>query len=432
MAEVAQHHRHDDAWCVIHGKVYDIGKFASVHPGGDIILLAAGRDATILFESYHISTKPEKILPHYLLGECVDHETSYEWSGSFYSTMKQRVHEYFEASKRNRRFSWTSRVKTVLIMSAWILSYYFTFIQGNYLTAIIFGFSSALIGTCIMHDGSHGSYSNRNTLNKLARFGMDLISSSSVVWEFQHIVGHHSFTNSSNEANHESDPDIFSAYPLLRLHPTTQAPKFHHRFQHIYAPFIFALMTMSKVFAYDFVCVLRSVAGIPMTSRFSDPRFLTLFVAAKTISISYSLLIPLWLHGWYALVLLAIAHACCGEFLALMFIVTHVNAQCEFPTNRFASKKSKTHGNWAEMQVKTSVNWDTNSYWWTQISGGLNHQIEHHLFPGICHTHYPSIRPIVQQTCNEFNVPYRSESSLLSAITSMLGFLKKIGNGTAK
>ena len=83
--------------------------------------------------------------------------------------------------------------------------------------------------------------------------------------------------------------------------------------------------------------------------------------------------------------------------------------------------------NWAAIQCRTSVNWDLDSFFWTHFSGGLNHQIEHHLFPSICHIHYPAIRPIVEETCREFGVPYVAYPSLGSAFMGTLNHMYTLG-----
>jgi fatty acid desaturase len=341
-------------------------------------------------------------------------------------------------------------VKSLLIMAGWCASFYFMLAHGSWLAAALLGFFCAEIGVSIMHDGNHGSYSRRPWLNRLAGMGMDLIGASAMAWEYQHVVGHHPFTNlitpGSDTAHIEKDPDVFSSYPFVRMHPESQPPKWFHRFQHIYAPVLFALFTMAKVIYSDFVIALsQAVCHIPMTSRFSNGLYITRFFGMKALTLTLMLGGPVYVHGWAkGLGLYTLAHCCCGEFLALMFIVTHVTEGSSFITagapvrdtarqratcasGPAAGRAAVKPNDWAALQCRTSFNWGLSSWLWSHLSGGLNHQVEHHLFPGICHVHYPSIRAIVQGTCAEFGVPYMAHDSLTTAIGSMLSHLKIMG-----
>lgn len=83
---------------------------------------------------------------------------------------------------------------------------------------------------------------------------------------------------------------------------------------------------------------------------------------------------------------------------------------------------------WAAVQCQTSVNWSPGSWFWNHFSGGLSHQIEHHLFPSICHTNYCYIQDVVESTCQEYGVPYQSEPNLFVAYGKMLKHLKYLGS----
>ena len=143
-----------------------------------------------------------------------------------------------------------------------------------------------------------------------------------------------------------------------------------------------------------------------------------------SVPVGYMLILPCYFQGIVnGLKLVITAHLCCGEILALMFIVTHINEGCEFLDETHRKKESN---NWAEMQVRTSINWSLDSFFWTHFSGGLNHQIEHHLFPGICHVHYAGISNIVKRVANDYDLPYNCKKSFIEAIIAhgkMLYFL---------
>jgi len=176
----------------------------------------------------------------------------------------------------------------------------------------------------------------------------------------------------------------------------------------------------------------------------------------KIISCIYMVGIPMYTNGFAkGLALFFVGHMCCGEALATMFIVNHVIEGVAFAeknnssdvavrqpstvdgrtpmmeTQKALKKSDKVIplNDWAAVQCQTSVNWAVGSWFWNHFSGGLNHQIEHHLFPSICHTNYVHIQKIVEDTCIEFGVPYQAERSLYSAYFKMIAHLRSLGRG---
>ncbi len=276
------------------------------------------------------------------------------------------------------------------------------------------------------------------------------------------MLGHHPYTNLLHEQvglesnEQESDPDVFSSYPLLRMHPTQEYVSIH-RFQHYYAPLLFALMTLSKVFQQDYdVIKTNKLYHIDASCRYGSPWNRRRFYIMKAMTAFYMIILPCYFHGWKrGLILFTLGHLICGELLATMFIVNHViegvafaekknNGEASAPrtVRGFApmleiqanqvndskiQKKAVPLNDWAAVQCQTSVNWSSGSWFWNHFSGGLNHQIEHHLFPSICHSNYPYIQDVVKSTCVEFGVPYRSEKNLWTAYGKMLKHLQYLG-----
>jgi hypothetical protein len=276
------------------------------------------------------------------------------------------------------------------------------------------------------------------------------------------MLGHHPYTNLLHDtigSDQESDPDVFSSYPLLRMHPAQESIPLH-RFQHYYAPLLFGLMTLSKVFQQDYdVIWTNKLYHIDASCRYASPWHRLRFYIMKAITAFYMIILPCYFHGLIrGLFLFSLGHLVCGEMLATMFIVNHVIEGVAFAEK----KKDKTgqpsaprtakgfapmldvqssHGSgkseaivplndWAAVQCQTSVNWSSGSWFWNHFSGGLNHQIEHHLFPSICHSNYPFIQDVVESTCLEFGVPYRSEKNLWTAYGKMINHLKYLGTLT--
>jgi hypothetical protein len=270
-------------------------------------------------------------------------------------------------------------------------------------------------------------------------------------------------------SHQESDPDVFSSFPLMRMHPL-HVPSWYHRYQHLYAPVLFAVMTLAKVFQQDFeVATSKRLYHIDANVRYGSGWNVARFWIMKLVTMSYMLGLPMYFHGVArGLGLFVIGHMACGELLATMFIVNHViegvsygrkvpnggddgNKACK-PTTimgdtpmertretahvRIASGgggdetkalPSVPFNDWAAVQCQTSVNWAPGSWFWNHFSGGLSHQIEHHLFPSLCHTNYVHIQDIVESTCMEYGVPYQSEPSLFVAYGKMISHLKCLG-----
>ena len=430
--ELAKHGKHNDCWIAIHNKVYDVTRWADTHPGGDIIKLGGGTNSTAMFEMYHPRMVSNAVLEKYCVGtmKAGSFETYYDWESEvFYATMKERVVKQLEKEGvKSWHDSPVMYAKTAVIVAGFATSLAFTW-QGSFLAAAMLGMFSSCVGTCIMHDGCHGAYSKHRAVNRLMAWGMDMIGASTYVWEFHHNTGHHPFTNlvSLDRNEQENDPDVFSSYPLMRMTPH-DALRPHHKWQWLYATPVFAGFTMLKVLYNDVLALTtgKITAFISMEPRLSSFANKARIAFMKVFSLGYMLGVPVYYHGpAKGFALFAVAHAVCGLILAIMFIVTHITSHCDFmeklPTE-------KTTYNWAAVQCRTSTNWALKSTFWTHFSGGLNHQIEHHLFPSVSHVYYPLIQPVVESTCKEFGVPYAQHSSLFEAFYQTIHHLYLMGN----
>jgi len=479
-AELRQHNVPGNAWAAVHGKVLDITDFAKRHPGGDLILLAAGKDASVLFETYHPRGVPESLVNKLTVGVMKDGEIQdsfYSWDSEFYKVLRKRVVARIEERGLTRRGSYEIQIKALLLLAGFWGGLYKMVVADSFSTAaawsMFLGVFAAFVGTCIQHDGNHGAFSQMLWLNKVAGWTLDMIGASAFTWEFQHMLGHHPYTNVLDideddkkekgldcpieEKDQESDPDVFSSFPFMRMHPHHQA-SWYHKYQHLYAPVLFSLMTIAKVFQQDIeVASQKRLYHIDAQCRYGSMLNVIRFWGMKALSVGYMIVLPSYFHGVAKGVgLFFIAHLTCGEMLATMFIVNHViegvafgsksnengyearpvtvSGQTPMKTSQAeALKKNKDIAkiplnDWAAVQCQTSVNWAPGSWFWNHFSGGLSHQIEHHLFPSICHTNYYHIHDVVEKTCEEYGIPYQSEPSLWSAYKKMLAHLRYLGN----
>lgn len=424
--EIRLHNSLEDCWMVVEGKVYNVTGWVERHPGGSVIGLGAGREATALVYSYHPPSVFE-VLKKYYVGDVKDYENYYTFESKFYSTLKARVEAYVKQNRLTRD-STGMYLKSIFLLGCWALTYYLGLIRGSLLATVLFGFFHAELGINIMHDGNHGAYSSNKYLVRFAGFLMDLMGSSQVVWRHQHNVGHHPNANNTDSTKSPSkmdptafDPDASAGNPFVRLNPT-QPHRWLHQFQHIYMWFLIMFINF-KWFVND-VRAMRNRKYMEIEFAKTRPGELESLAVTKSLFLIYACVTPVYLHGLYGLFLFVVFMVATGYVFVLMFGVNHLTEDCAFPDNNLAVDKR----DWAVLQVMTSSNFANDSSFWTFISGGLNFQIEHHLFPGMNHTFLPLISPIVRQTCKEFGVPYQSFPSFWSAVYSYYAHLKNLGN----
>jgi len=424
--EISKHNKETDCWLVVKGNVYDVTTWVNKHPGGRIILNGAGRESTAMFMSYH----PQKVYPmlsKYQIGIVDNYSSYYQWDATdFYPVLKSRVEKKISELNLTGE-SPVLYFKTFLVLVSWMFFYYLSMISGHIWAAIPLGVVHAQIGINIAHDGAHGSYSKNKTIKKIMHYGMDYMGGCSVVWQHQHNVGHHPNCNKHGNGQHASkhdnyDPDASSGAPWVRITPNQPWRPFHH-YQHIYIWFLTLLMGM-KWFANDIRAFFFRRKYLSFEFYQTNNTDWWVQVCTKIAFLTYAMFIPASLHPfsvWFPMFLLMTSTV--SYMFVLMFSVNHLTENTVYPNESdFPEPRD-----WAMYQVRTTSNFATNSLFWTWFSGSLNHQIEHHLFPGLTHTYLPYIQPIVKQTCLEYNLPYKDFPSYWDAFASYYYHIKKWG-----
>ena len=117
-------------------------------------------------------------------------------------------------------------------------------------------------------------------------------------------------------------------------------------------------------------------------------------------------------------------HAVAGLILSVVFQLAHVVEEAHFPV---PDEKGNIENEWAIHQMETTADFSRKSWLITYYVGGLNYQTEHHLFPRICHVHYPKLAPIVEATAKEFGVPYIYNETFITALKSHMSVISKLG-----
>ncbi|MFN3403629.1 MAG: fatty acid desaturase family protein [Cytophagaceae bacterium] len=343
----------------------------------------------------------------------------------FFAAVRERVDDYFKANNLSKNANGLMYFKTIFYLGGFV-SFYALIISNQFTPgwmlffAILLGVFSACIGFNICHDAVHGSYSSNATVNKVFGYLFNLIGANTFVWSVTHNVVHHTYTNI-----HGNDEDLEIAPGLIRLDPNDKFRKFQ-KFQHIYAFFLYGFASLSWVFRKDYVKFFKKEIGGIENTKYTKRDLIELF-GFKALYYVMFIVIPLIvldISFWQFLVGFLALHFAEGFVLGIVFQLAHVVENTEFP-------ETNTDGNieeaWAVHQMKTTANFARKSFIATWICGGLNMQVEHHLFPKICHIHYPAISEIVKKTAEEFNVPYNEFPTFLKAVSSHYTVLKKYG-----
>ncbi|KAL9649303.1 hypothetical protein ABK040_014606 [Willaertia magna] len=443
--EISKHNNEESAWLVINGKVYDVTNFVSRHPGGDMILLAAGRHSTELYNSHHPSSvvENEATLKKFYIGEVEQEKPeeitkeriekqylkyTYEPSKQtlFYSDCRKRVEKYLKDNGLTHRDVPQMYLKTILSLTIWFILYMAVFykIENYFLSFVvtfIWGWANANIGMGMMHDANHGGYSNNPKINRLVALCFDLLGGSSYTWKMIHSVGHHVNTNIE-----ERDPDIHTNEPHFRKIKASQVDHWWYRYQHLYLPVLYTTLLFEMAFRDFAAMVLGKWGGVKFQP--APKNEYTLFFITKAWWIIYSLVLPLTcssLPTGQVLFVWTFGYMVASFILVLMFQVNHVTSLTD--SYHVNQQDGMVHEDWAVTQVSGSSNFASGSWLWNHISGGLCHQTEHHLFPAICHIHYPKIQPIVQQCAKEYGIRYNSYPSFWAAVAGHFELLKNMG-----
>jgi len=284
--------------------------------------------------------------------------------------------------------------------------------------AILLGCAMAATGFNVMHDGGHGAYSNHPWINKLMAMTLDAMGGSSYLWHWKHGVFHHTYVNI---LGHDTDIDLGL---LGRLTPDAKRYVFH-RWQHIYIWFLYGLMPIKWHLFDDFAEIIAGRIG---GQRFPRPKGweLVIFLAGKALFFSLAFGIPSLLHpGWVVVLLYGVAALVLGSLLSIVFQVAHCVEQAEFPLPHEDS--GRIENDWAAHQTETTVDYARHSRIAAWFLGGLNFQIEHHLFPRICHVHYPALSQLVEETCREFGVRYTEHESFGAGVAAHYHWLRRMG-----
>lgn len=343
---------------------------------------------------------------------------------NFATDVKKEVNRYFEENNISKHADYRMVLKTVVMLTVYFGAYALI-ISGAFswpvmlFLCVVMGVGMAGIGFSVSHDALHGAYSSNKTVNKLIGYTFDLLGANGYIWKITHNVVHHTYTNI-----HEHDEDLEVA-EFIRLSPHAEY-KSIHKVQHYLAFVAYSLATLFWVFVKDYKHFLKDHLGPYENKNHPVSEWVTLIVT-KLIYYTYMLVIPLVvlpITWWQVLIGFLVLHLTAGVILGVIFQLAHVVEGTDHPTE---NKEGNIENTWFIHQMETTSNFAHDNKLLCWYIGGLNYQIEHHLFPKICSIHYPDIAPIVQRVAEKHEVPYHYHESLREAIASHYRTLKKFG-----
>lgn len=344
----------------------------------------------------------------------------------FFDTLKERVDLYFVENNITQHANSTMVFKTIFMLSLYFVPYALIMsnsldLMGMWVCSLIMGLGLAGIGMSVMHDANHGAYSSNAFVNQVISLSLTLVGGDNKNWKTQHNILHHTYTNI-----HGHDRDIDNKV-IMRFSPGGKYSSIQ-RFQVAYVFVFYAVMTLYWTTAKDFIQHFEFIKqGHNRESKRDQAKNLVRLIAWKLVYITYIIVLPMILLdlsflqvfiGFLSL------HAVAGIILSVIFQLAHVVEGTTFPT---PDEKGNIENEWAIHQLETTADFAKNNPLITFYVGGLNYQAIHHLFPRICHVHYPAIAPIVEETAKEFGVPYLYNESFGKAFVSHIRILSKLG-----
>ncbi len=344
----------------------------------------------------------------------------------FFATVRKRVDAYFQENQLSRNANGAMWIKAVFFLTG--MGLFYGLILSNLfsplnmlLFAVLLGMFTAFVAFNICHDAIHGAFSRNRKTNQMLGLIFNVIGANAYVWNITHNIVHHTYTNIPD---HDEDLDV--APGIIRLSADEKLKGFQ-RFQHLYAFPLYGLASLSWVFRKDYMKFFQKKIGNSHDNT-NHPRkaYLELFLF-KAVYYMLFLVIPLLVVNvtwWQFLIGFLAMHLAEGLVLGLVFQLAHVVEGTHFPE---PDENGRIEEVWAIHQMQTTANFARKSWLAGFLCGGLNMQIEHHLFPKVCHIHYPALSEIVKQTAHEFDLPYYEAPTFLTALQSHYRILRRYG-----
>ncbi len=345
----------------------------------------------------------------------------------FFTKVKSRVDSYFKDNKISIYYNRKMVVKSIVLISTYVLPFIAICVlqPAPWISLIlwaIMGIGMAGVGMSVMHDANHGAYTKSKLVNNILGFTVNLCGGSSHNWKLQHNILHHTYTNVTG-----LDDDIDDKLGM-RFSPHTKLHGFQ-KLQFIYAFLFYGIITLYWSTLKDFIQFIRYTKnGVNPNTKSENTFFFFEIIFNKLAYFFVLLFVPIYylnIPVWEIVTGFIIMHVLAGIILSVIFQMAHT---VEGTTHPMPDANGSIQNNWAIHQMNTTVDFARDSKWISWYIGGLNFQVEHHLFPKICHIHYPEIAKIVKQTAQECGIPYLENETFGQALRSHIITLKRLGN----
>mmetsp|Transcript_6562 Transcript_6562/g.16552 ORF Transcript_6562/g.16552 Transcript_6562/m.16552 type:complete len:486 (-) Transcript_6562:67-1524(-) len=445
--ELAQHNTAKSAYIGHRGRVYDVTAWLRIHPGGrDTLILNAGRDSTQILESYHEPELLERMLGSAKV-PCVGILTTHEHPtfrplSQFYTETRRMVYEHLRSRNIDPHHSVNMLTRCLLLVlllvgshltSVWLYPQEQYSLWWSYGLQVVVGVCAALLSLMPVHEASHFALTHSPAAWRLLGAIHDFVNGASFYnWLHQHFLGHHPYTSLE-----DIDPDIYTGDPDARRIKPSQGYLSMYRFQHLYVPPLYGVLSakfrfndLQLLFAGDSSDSEKVLKNGVVRVNPPESFHMACFVLGKLTWFAYRWVLPTYLIGWLpATLLLAVSDLVCSYYLAFVFQVNHVTRGLDWP-------KVGTDGvvdmDWAHMQVVTTIDYAHDSPLTTFLSGGLNYQAVHHLFPHVSQIYYPEIAPLVKAQCKKYGIQYKYKPTFWAALKDHLGYLYDMGQKNLK
>jgi len=347
----------------------------------------------------------------------------------FMAALRKNVNNYFREKGISTKGNWKMLVKSAVMLSVYIGPFILmlTLPMAAWMIfplAIVMGIGMAGTGMSVMHDAVHGSFSQEKWMNEILGSTIFLLGTTVFNWRVQHNILHHTFTNIEG-----MDEDI-GGKELLRFSKHSPLKKIH-RFQHIYAFILYSFMTLSKLVKDFFQLHEYNKTGITKQQNAKPAWEYTKLIVIKLVYFFTAIGLPIILSDfswWQILLGFLIMHCTAGMIMSIVFQMAHIVEGAAQPR---PDAGGNIENEWAIHQLQTTANFSRRSRIMNWFIGGLNFQIEHHLFPNICHIHYRKISHIVEKTALEYGLQYNMKTSFVHALVSHTRMLKSLGRKAA-
>lgn len=342
----------------------------------------------------------------------------------FFQRLKERVHGYFREHAYSTYANPAFFIKAGVLVSLYVGCYLMIWLLGSQVGWLFLGYMgmgalAILVGLNLAHDAAHGTISPHRKVNQAFCMVFDLLGANSFMWRNRHVFAHHAFPNVLDQ-----DSDI-QQVDFVRIFPHAEKLKVH-KWQHIYMPFVYLLYTLHWLWRRDFTDFWANNIGAFKAGKIPSREYLKL-IGFKLLYLTYVLILPLiWVPqpAWVIVLAFIAMNMTASMVIAVALVSAHVGEDAVFPQ---VDREGKLPYTWAEHQLITTADFATQNPVVNFLFGGFNHHVVHHLFPRICHIHYPALTPMVAETAAEFGLPYHCEPLVSQAILSHWRLLRERG-----